>query len=148
MSGILMVKRGKTLVSATTRGDAMLDKIAENDSVIIDIKNKRSEAQNDLYWAILTKVAPHMPDETRIEFKEQLHVALKLALGRFDLMMLKGKVVPVPHSSKDWSTKKFGEYFDDAMNVLCRDVLPQIGNDDLTAEIVGMLATPAQVAAA
>lgn len=147
MTSFLMVKRGKTLVPATTRAVQALDKIAEDDSVIVEIKNKRSEEQNARYWAILTKVAPNMPPETKIEFKEQLHVALKLALGRFDLMEVKGKAVPIPHSSAKWSIKEFASYFDDAMDLLCRDILPRIGDDELTTEIVGML-SPAQVAAA
>lgn len=113
-----------------------LAKIPDRELAVIDVRTKRSEAQNALYWAILSKIAPHLPG---IENKDKLHLALKLALGKYDLMEVRGKAVPVPQSTSRMSVKKFAAYFNDAIDMLIRDLLPKIGDDDLTAEVIEMI---------
>ena len=133
---MLMQRWGDSLRPISKAAKEAFGKIPDREIVSVEVKTKRSEAQSALYWSILTKVAPHLDG---IGNKDKLHLALKLALGKYDLMELKGKAVPVPQSMSDWSQKVQGGYFDEAMDLLCSTLLPKIGYDDLTREVVEML---------
>jgi hypothetical protein len=145
---ILAQRWGDSLRPVSKAAKEVLAKIPDRELVIIEVRTKRSDAQNALYWAVLGKVADNMGHIwPGIDTKDQLHVALKLALGKYDLMEVKGKAVPVPHSTSRMSVKEFTEYFNAVMDRICRDILPKIGDADLTAEIVGMLAPKEEAAA-
>jgi hypothetical protein len=115
-----------------------MTKIKKGERLTLKRAKGRSSDQNRLYWALLKYVA----EASHFETAERLHVALKLALGRYDLMaMPNGKVVPVPHSTAfdSMSHEEFGKYFDDAAKVICRDVLPGTNSADLVAEVEAMI---------
>jgi hypothetical protein len=143
MAKILMQRWGDSLRPVSKAAKEAFAKIPERETVSVDVHSKRSMAQSDLYWSVLTKAAAAM---NAANFKgehwnkDKLHLALKLALGKYDLMSLNGKAVPVPQSMADWSQKVQGAYFDEAMDLLCANLLPSVGDDETTREIVGMLA--------
>ena len=144
---MLMQRWGDSLRPVSKAAKEALAKLPDRELVIIDVRTKRSDAQNALYWSVLNKVAQNMGHIwPGIDTKDQLHVAMKLALGKYDLLQVKGKAVPVPHSTSRMSVKEFSEYFNAVMDRICRDILPKIGDDDLTNEIIGMLAPKEEAA--
>jgi hypothetical protein len=138
-----MQKWGESLRPISKAAKEEFAKVPDREIVNVDVMTRRSKAQSDLYWSILGKIAPHLDG---IGNKDKLHLALKLALGKYDLMEIKGKAVPVPQSMSKWSQKIQGAYFDEAVDLICRDLLPKVGSDDLTGEIIGMLAPKADAA--
>lgn len=134
---ILMRRLGDSLVPANRKAWEMVKKLDERELIIVKPKQARSNDQNRLYWSLLEKVA----EATHFETAEKLHIYIKLQLGLFDLMKLpNGQVVPVPHSTsfraKDHET--FNRYFDQAIDIICRDVIPHATKEDLIAEVMGM----------
>ncbi len=124
-----------------------LAKIKIGTEVMVKVVNPRSIKQHRLFFALLTYVA----DATEFDSAETLLVAIKLALGRYDLVKLpNGKVVPHAQSISFASMKgdEFRIFFDQAMNLICRDVLPgvspeeMIGAAGLTSAVAEMRANP------
>lgn len=142
MGKFLMQRWGDSLRPLSKAAKEAFAKIPEREVVSVEVQSRRSMAQSDLYWSILTKAASSM---NAANFKgehwnkDKLHLALKLALGKYDLMSLNGKAVPIPQSMADWSQKVQGAYFDEAMDLLCANLLPSIGDDEATREIVEIL---------
>ena len=132
------IRTASGLAAADPHTAEALAKIAKGDRVMLRLVKGRSSPQLRLYWALLK----HVAEGSHFEQAERLHVALKLALGRFDLMkMPNGKAVPIPHSTAfdSMSHEEFGKYFDDAVKVICRDVLPGVDSADLVAEVESMI---------
>ena len=130
MSDITMRRTAIGLEADNDMAIAELAKIKVGADVLVKVSKPRSLAQHRLFWSVLT----HVSDATAYDGPEQLLVALKVALGRFDLMKLpNGKVVPVPQSVAFASMPgdEFRRFFDDAMNLICRDVLPGVSVDEI-----------------
>lgn len=133
-----LVRTASGFAAADNETVAALAKIAKGDHVTLRKTKSRSSDQNRLYWALLK----HVAEASHFETAERLHVALKLALGRYDLMaMPNGKVVPVPHSTSfdSMTHDEFGKYFDEVVGVICRDILPGMDSADLIAEVESMI---------
>lgn len=106
-----------------------LAKVAVGDQVFVKVHRPRSIAQHRAFWAMLTRVA----EATDFETPERLLAALKLAMGRFDLLKLpNGRVVPVPQSISFAAMPQddFQRFMDAAVRMIVRDVLP--GTDPVT----------------
>lgn len=106
-------------------GDATktaLSKFKRGETVFVNIGSRRSVEQHRLFWRMLTDVA----EATDFERPERLLTAIKLALGRYDLMMMpNGKRVPVPHSISfsSMTQQEFQVFMNDAIELICRDIL-------------------------
>jgi hypothetical protein len=126
------------LVPADRQGADILAKIPMREEVAVKIMRDRSLLQHRLFWSVLRYVA----EATQWETAEKLLVALKLHLGRYDLMELPtGKVVPVPHSISfaAMTGDDFQDFFDKSIRVICSKILPDMDNDRLIAEAQAML---------
>lgn len=89
----------------------------------LDKRQRRSLPQHRLFWRILQ----HVAKATQWEYPERLLVALKIRLGRYDLLQLpNGKLAPVPHSIsfRQMPQEKFQEFFDQCMGLITTEVLP------------------------
>lgn len=117
---------------------AILGKVKMGDRVLVKVHRPRSIQQHRMLFALLTKVA----EATEFETPDALLTALKVALGRYDLLRLpSGKVVPVPQSISFAAMKQdeFQRFLDDCVRVICRDLLPGIASADLVEEIMQMI---------
>jgi hypothetical protein len=126
------------LVPQDQAGTELLGKIPLGEDVAVKIMRDRSLPQHRLFWSVLRYVAERSEWETA----ERLLVALKLRLGRYDLMKLpSGKVVPVPHSTAFSAMPQddFQSFMDAAMGLICTEVLPGMDSDRLIAEAQAML---------
>jgi hypothetical protein len=121
------------LVPQDQTGTELLAKIPLGEDVAVKLMRDRSLPQHRLFFAVLRYVAERSEWETA----ERLLVALKLRLGRYDLMKLpSGKVVPVPDSIAFSAMPQddFQSFMDQAMGLLCTEVLPGMDMDRLISE--------------
>jgi hypothetical protein len=126
------------LVPVNDRGRAEVSKIPLGETVVISIMRDRSLPQHRLFFGILDHVAKASAFETA----ERLLVALKVRLGRYDLMKLpNGQVVPVPQSISfaKMGTDDFQKFFDDSVRLICDEVIPGTNASDLVDEVQLML---------
>ncbi len=141
---VIMVRRGRsphsfTLIPTDDRAIDAIGKVPAGESFGIRIVRDRSLPQHNLFWAVLDRVGR----ATKFENAERLLVALKIRLGRYDLMkMPNGKIVPVPHSISfgAMTQGEFQTFFDEAVNLICSEVLPGTTSEALLAEASAMLA--------
>ncbi len=140
----IMVRRGRgsylyALMPVDDRAIDAIGKVPVGESFGIRIVRDRSLPQHNLFWAVLDRVGR----ATKFENAERLLVALKVRLGRYDLMkMPNGKIVPVPHSISfgAMTQGEFQTFFDEAVNLICSEVLPGTTSESLLAEASAMLA--------
>jgi len=126
------------LVPLTPHARKEIEKIAEGDHIVVTINRGRSARHNALYWAIVTKVA----EACGIDSPDLLHNQIKEALGYYDLMeTLSGNRVVVLQSTSfdDMTPEKFKEFFDKAVDLVIRDLLPHLTREDLARELEIML---------
>jgi LPS O-antigen subunit length determinant protein (WzzB/FepE family) len=121
------------LVPQDQVGTELLTKIPLGEDVAVKIMRDRSLPQHRMFWAALRYVA----EASEWETAEKLLVALKLRLGRYDLMkMPSGKVVPVPDSISfaAMTQDEFQDFMQKSLTVICQEVLPGYNPDDLLRE--------------
>ncbi len=141
---VVMVRRGRaphsfTLIPVDDRAIDAIGKLPAGENFGIRIVRDRSLPQHNLFWAVLDRVGR----ATKFENAERLLVALKIRLGRYDLMkMPNGKIVPVPHSISfaAMTQDQFQTFMDEAVNLICSEVLPGTASEKLLAEASAMLA--------
>lgn len=131
--GVWMRRTPTGLEANNPEAQAALAKIGVGERVLVKLHRSRNAQHHRMFWAVLS----HVAQATHFETPERLLAALKLALGRYDLMtMPNGKVVPVLHSISfaDMDQTEFARFYSDALNIICRDVLPGTSVEDLLEE--------------
>jgi hypothetical protein len=117
-------------------GVDLLAKIPLGEDVAIKIMRSRSLPQHRLFWSVLRYVA----EASEWETPRRLLIALKLRLGRYELMkMPSGKIVPVPDSISFAAMPQdtFQQFMDESIAIICSEVLPGMDPDRLIAEAEG-----------
>ena len=138
MPRILVQRRANVLVPITPHATKEVSKIADGDHIVVTINRGRSSRQNSFYHAILDKVA----EGCGIDSPDLLHNQIREALGYYDLMQtLSGNTVIVLRSTSfdDMLPEDFKVYFDKAIDLICRDLLPHMTREDLARELQIML---------
>jgi len=141
---VIMMRRGRsphsfTLIPVDDRAIDAIGKVPLGEAFGIRIMRERSLPQHNLFWAVLD----HVGRATKFENAERLLVALKIRLGRYDLMkMPNGQVVPVPNSISfgAMTQGEFQTFMDDAIGLICSEVLPGVTSEQLLAQAGAMLA--------
>ncbi len=133
------VGRGRyTLIPVDERAADAIGRMPEGDAIGVRIMRKRSLPQHNLFWAILD----HVAKATAFENAERLLVALKIRLGRYDLMQMpNGRVVPVPQSISfgQMTGAEFTDFFDQAIALICSEVVPGTDSEALVSKFDVML---------
>jgi hypothetical protein len=107
-----------------------------------EITQPRSRARNRLYWALLNLVSENLTDVPAAS----LHEWVKLRLGVTVAIPLKnGKTALVPGSISfdSMPEEEFAPYLDRTVDLLCGEILPGLGKEDVLAmarEMVGATA--------
>lgn len=134
MSKILMERRSnafsEVLYPADAAARSALAKMKFGEVVEVTVKRGRSLSQHRLFWAVLKRVA----EATEWGYPERLLVALKVRLGRYDLLQLpNGKLAPVPHSISfgEMPQDDFQQFMDQCIDLICTEVLPGFEPADL-----------------
>jgi len=98
-------------------------KIPRHTSVPVRLLRERNPEQLKLYWRVLDRV---VEATGRWRTPEELHLALKIATGHIEeVKLVTGRRVLVPESVAfdAMSEDEFIRYFDQAMRVLCEEVM-------------------------
>lgn len=138
--------KGKTIFRVTRRGYEPADeegraqhaKFQEGDLIAAGVSRPRSLPQAHLYWAIIE----HVAQATHWQHKRKLHNALRIKLGRYDLETFpNGKKAVVLDSTafEEMNADEFTEYFNEAIALICEEVLGGMSSDDLIREVQAML---------
>ena len=138
MPRVLLARRGLSLIPVTPNARKQIEKIPEGDDILVTIARARSGRQNALYWQFIAKVA----EGCGYDSPQTLHNQVKAALGYFDLMRtLDGNAITVLRSTSfdDMEPEEFNDFFNRAIDLLCRDLLPGMTSDELKREIAEMI---------
>lgn len=133
LTGDAVLMPADTLTAETVR------KLKQDETVELRIVKDRSLPQHRLFWSLLTYVAQN----SKWENPERLLVALKIRLGRYDLLQLpNGKTVPVPHSISfaKMEQPEFQKFMDEAVRIICTEVLDGYDSARLLNEAQGYVA--------
>ena len=145
MTALLMYRRGSILVPADRLAAEDVERLAIAKPVLVEAKQPRSLPHHRLLFALLRKVADNCEGVT----EHALLSWLKVKLGHVEHMPLgfgKSYEAPASISFAAMSQPEFRAFFDGAVDLICREVIPGLGKPDLLAEVEAMVA-PAEVAA-
>lgn len=129
------------LVPSDDRSAERLAKIPLAEDVAIKVARGRSLPQHRLFWGVLAFVA----EASQWETPERLLIALKIRMGRYDLMQMPGgKVVPVPDSISfsAMTQDEFQRFMDQAVDLICAEVVPGMSGDRLIAGAQAAIGLP------
>lgn len=129
------------LVPADDESSARIARVEFGEVAEIRIVRHRSLPQHRLFFGILQ----HVAENSRFETPERLLVALKIRLGRYDLCRLpNGRDVPVPQSIafEKMDQAEFQTFFNDAVRLICEEVLDHYDQAALVREVAEMVGMP------
>ena len=109
----------------------MVRKVPRGTSVSVRLLRDRNPEQLKLYWQILDRV---VAATGRWRTPEELHLALKIATGHLEeVKLVTGRRILVPESVAfdRMSEDEFLRYFDQAMRVVCEEVMGGCSIDEL-----------------
>jgi hypothetical protein len=130
-STILMRRLGGLLYPAEDKAAEILRRIPPRMPIAVRVLRHRSPEQTALYWRCLERV---VEATGRWRTPEELHLALKVATGRVDVVrLLDGRRVLVPESiAFDQMTQdEASAYFDAALRVVCDEIMGGISVEEL-----------------
>lgn len=130
---ILHVKRdGNGLLPADEEAVAIIRRLPLNKRIDIRVWKERSAEQNALYWRILERA---VEATGKWHTSEELHLALKVACGHVDkVMLLDGRLVLVPGSIAfdRMNQAEAQRYYDAALRIVAEEIM-DCSVDDLVA---------------
>lgn len=127
------------LAPADVAGEEALRKVKLGDFVTVEVKKPRNGKHHRLYWA-LVGIVHHNQD--RYETTEQLHSALKIAAGHYELLtMPNGNEYKIPKSIKfdSMDQVEFSQFYDRVCDLVAKHFLPGVNVEDLKAEVEQMI---------
>lgn|GEM_PF-296313 len=129
------------LLPADSHAAAALAALPIAETIAVKVVRERSLPMHRLFFGILQ----HVAENSRFETAERLLVALKIRLGRYDLCRLpNGRCVPVPQSISfaAMDQTEFRRFFDDAVKLICEEVLGGMDSAQLIRDVEAMLGLP------
>lgn len=128
---ILLVRRGSFLVAKDAVTEAFLERLPQGKTLRArDITQPRSRARNRLYWALLGLTADNLTDVP----VGALHEWMKMQLGVTVAIPLKNgrtELVPGSIAFDAMSEEDFAPYLDRTVSILCDEILPGMGREDV-----------------
>ncbi len=138
MTVAIMRRALNGLMPTDTIGQDALDSIAVGELVKVKLTRPRNLQHHRLFFAALQKVW-----ENQDHFKSVDHLlfALKIRLGYVEEVVMRDGVhlLPTSISFAKMDQTKFREFFDNATNFLCTEVIPGMDKADLMAEVQEMI---------
>lgn len=120
-------------------GEEALRQLKFGDVVTVEVKKPRNSKHHRLYWALIG-IVHHNQD--RYETTEQLHSALKIAAGHYDLLtMPSGQEYKIPRSIAfdKMDQVEFSQFYDRVCDLIAKHFLPGVSVEDLKAEVEQMI---------
>lgn len=119
--------------------DESLAKLKHGDVVALDFRKPRCLGHHRLYWALMQLVAENMDGEFSAEVVSDV---VKIRAGHVTVVKTaKGEVfLPASISFASMDQIQFNEFFDRALRVVVRDIIPGLNSDALRAEVEQIVA--------
>lgn len=127
------------LTPVDTAGEEALRKLKFGDVVTVEVKKPRNGKHHRLYWA-LVGIVHHNQD--RYETTEQLHSAIKIAAGHYELLtMPNGNEYKIPRSIAfdKMDQTEFSAFYDRVCDLVAKHFLPGVSVESLKTEVEIMI---------
>lgn len=128
------------LAPADNESERVLKKYKIGDTVRADIIKPRNVMHHRKYWALLNMVFDNLPEhlEPHIKNVDELHYEIKLQTGHREIHNTLGgqeiwKAKSISFSSMDQN--EFEDYYNSALDVVCKYILPGVDISELTNEV-------------
>lgn len=134
-----MVKGISSLRPFDHAAEEALSKIKMGSAVSVEIKRPRNIQMHKLYWALIGIVHEN---QDRYETTEQLHSAIKIAAGHYDLLtMPSGQEYKIPKSIsfEKMDQTEFSQFYDRVCDLVAKHFLPGVNVQALKAEVQQMI---------
>jgi hypothetical protein len=131
------------LTPVDSEGEEAVRKMKMGAIVQVEVKQPRNINHHRLYFALVDVV---FDNQERYETRDQLHNALKLATGIYDLLELpNGAQYKIPRSIAfhKMNQAEFSAFYDRVCDVIAKHFLPGVTSDDLKAEVASMIGVAA-----
>lgn len=135
-----------SLRPAERAAEEALSRMQNGTYVWVTAKRIRSVKHHRLFFAVLNLVHENLPERYGNAFPrpENLLDAMKIALGYCEpIINLQGEIVgqkPASISFHSMGQDQWQEFFDRAMDLITGHFLPEVGKDELIAEVEKLLA--------
>lgn len=140
MAKALMRKELNGLRPLDAQGEEALSKIKLGDMVMVEFKRPRNAKHHRKLWALLSLV---IGNQDHYQTAEQLLNGLKCATGHADEYPMKNGqgVVMIPRSISfaSMDQTEFEQWYDRAIAVICKHVIPGLSQEDLKREVLDMI---------
>lgn len=136
----LILRRDLRGLSAVTAHDSeLLSSIPFGREFTATLTQKRSQRQNRFYWGLLGKIVDNHPF---YRDSKPLHLWIKKRLGYVEKIIFHDGTMSEEVSSTAFDKMdgfEFRPFMDQALEVLCSEVLPGVTRRELLAEVERML---------
>lgn len=128
---------GRMIVPVGDESIKEFEKLPHTKILKVTTKRERSDPQRRFYWMLLRRIGDAM-DRT----PEEIHHTIKIGLGFYHLVRLKGKakgrIIAAPRSTTELEQDDFNEYFERAIR-FCYDEL------EIPPECIADLVVPTEM---
>ena len=137
---LIMRRVGSGMFPIDEVGAELLENINQGVDVKAVVSQPRNPGHHRKFWKLITKVQAQIPD--RYPSPKSLESALCIATGRTKIMGRKkvdGEVhvfvEPASISYASMSQNEFEPFYSRCMEIICRDIMPGLDDDDLAREL-------------
>ena len=134
----LFVKHLGALRPADDDADTILSKLKDGDLVKAEIKVPRNLAHHRKFWKLMSIV---YENQTYYQSPEHVCTAFKVATGHCDYLQTQRGLVGIPRSISfaKMDQPGFEKFYSDAVDYLCREVIPSLDKETLKREVEELL---------
>ena len=138
MANFIAVKKLQSLHPTDDAGREVLRKIGQGEMVSIEIKRPRNLAFHKKFFAMLKII---LDNQEHYKSIDDLLDVCKLAIGHYRTIETKMGQIKIPSSISFavMDDAAFGEFYDQAVAWVARDVIPGLRRVDLDEEVEAML---------
>lgn len=138
MTQLLFRKHLGSLRPADQDATDELAKLKHGQEVRVEIKRMRNPRQHRIYWALISLIFDH---QSRYATRDQLHQAIKVAVGYYDEIEGKHGRIAIPKSISfgNMPQAAFEEFFDAVVRLVVTKILPGTTDTELRNELEVMI---------
>ena len=144
MSKAIFTKTLTGLIPANDDANTALAKIKLGQDVAVTVKKERNLAHHKKYWKLMSMVQENLPDEiaSQLPSSDTVSDYCKLRNGYFEIIEMPNDQVlkrPKSISFGSMSQDDFEAFYDAAVDVICRDLIPTMTREDVKSQIDDLL---------
>lgn len=140
MATILLRKHMGALRPIDGQGEEYLKNLKDGEIVRAEPKRARNPKQHALYWAAINLCFDH---QDTYATPDQLHNAIKVALGYCDMLETKTGKIAIPKSIAfgNMPQDEFAAFFDRFVALICTRIMPNTDDAEFRHELEAMIGT-------